>query len=1410
MSAEHNASPRVALIGDAAVADHCLARLIKAGFRVVACLPGSRSFAERARSHGVPVLPVGADLSDVLEIPCDWILSVVNLRILPEELLAHPARGVINFHDGPLPRYAGLYAPTRALLDGEVEHGVAWHAVDAGIDTGDLLVSETLPVEPDDTSLSLQLRCVEAGCASFDRLLPMLHQERIKGRPQDPLARTVFGNRNWSRAGLEIDWTAPRSSTMRVCRAHFFGPHANFVGRPRFRLQGQWHALMEAEACEDPGCANAEAEPGATRMTGDGQLHVRCGDGCLVALKTEPPVRGAVSSAVEVRGPAQLAAIETWDRSRFAYELQWRKVLTTLDAREAPKAEPGPSRQVVLGPKEEDLICGLMAHQGLHGAEALEFALAWSRPALEADLPDGAERSLMELLHPFAPVRLPLSPSTRLDEAFHGIAAALAKVRRMGPFLGDLQARGGLGVGGLQDPAVMPVRVVEGASSDHPPAAWTFFRDEEGRWSAAGPEAAMETFSELIAHRRRALVEAPHSPVHSLPRVTGATARQVEGWEGDPSIPTPPSFLDIVLARLRTGDPQRRLLDSTVDGGATDAEVAVLVADWAETLHAAGVRPGDLVPVRMNRGTPFVAVMFAVLGLGATFVPIDPLAPEARLSDMLQQLNARVGVASAEGQPGGDGMRWVTAAPASADPSGTLARLAADDAERVAFVLFTSGSTGRPKGIRLTHRNFDQYFDTVSDAILPDAFERSAWTSSVAFDSSIAEIIFPLLHGGAIVAFEQEDLASIPAFLEKCRRDSITGLGCATALWSAWMRLSSTLADPMPESIRHVEIGGSAADPGLVKTWLEIAGPDRCLINRYGPTETTETVTAHRVEPSTGLLGAVPIGRPERGCEIRVLDEHGRRVPPGHQGEIWIGGDQVAAGYLNQPKLSGGFQPLPGADGRWFRTGDRGSWQNDGQLLFHGRADDQVKVGGYRVELNEVRLAIQDGAKDIDFEVLAPTGSAGPALAVLVEWPGATGQGGAPHAATQWSREIERTLESRLPTYAIPRRWRFVDALPRTASGKVERASAAELVMTETDLGEGPHEPGTLTWILGLVQRALGRREIDTSRSFFELGGDSLSAMELHAALEAGAGRPIPITLVHISQDIEDLFERYQSAALPSPALEGTTGHQYEALIEREGRPEVLFMPGLHGEAPLRLLWAPLGTDLSVSAINLDLQRCRAMVDANQPARRLDALIEELADLVMARGQGAPPVMVGYSLGGWLAFGVARECRRQGLQVPPPILIEPEFHVSLGWARRARQTLNMRLDWLLNLDPIRKRFARWRPWNPRVSGPDPLDPRGRLPDNMEFRHNLEVDLEFERLLGESLQGHRPHPADVSIRLVTRRWRGLRYAAWSRLALGGVERERVKMQAHEDFYRYGSEEVLVDLIRRHVSSAPRLR
>ena len=1376
------------------IAQRVLGRLLESGFEITTCLPGGDAFAAEARRRGVRTEAVGATLATLCREPCDWILSVLNTRILPADVIDHPARGVINFHDGPLPRFAGLFAPTRALLDGADEHGIAWHLVDEGIDTGDLLVTEPVPIEPDDTALTLQLRCVDAGCRSFERLLPLLRETDPQGRVQDPSLRTIFGSARWSRRGIETDWRSSVESIRRVVDAHDFGPYANYVGHPRFRFDGRWHLLKRVERCEDPECPNLHAEPGSAWTASDGRLHVRCGDACIVIRECDPPVsvRDGSRPSMVIRSDRELDAIEAWDAARFRFELGWRNRIDELGSNFAWPDDDVRSN-FVLGERFEDLACGLIACHAIQDDDRIEFALGWRQDELAVDIGPEVDPAVTSLLHPFAPVSIPVEASVGIGGLVDRLTDAIAETRRRGPFLRDLLQRTGVGERSLLDPARLPIRVTEEERvAEDSPVAWSFHRSSEGTWSVSGPAWAMEAFQDLFGHRRRMLETTPEVSPATMPRVVGSTESAMVSWEGSQSIPRPRSFLDAVEARLQAADPEAILVDSTSDGGATDREMAELVQGWSTALRRAGVGPGDLVPVALDRGTPFVAVMFAVLGLGAGFVPLDPLAPDDRVRRMLEILGASVGVKARGRVMPGNSMTWI-ASPSSIEPSSpVLDRFACPEPDDVAFVLFTSGSTGTPRGVRLSHRNFDQYLEVVAEAIRPNAYEGSAWTSSVAFDSSVAEILYPVVHGGRVVVLERVDLGSAASLSRALLARKITGFGCATALWSAWMKYVAGLDDPIPGTLRHVDIGGSVADPGLVRRWLEMTGSKVDLMNRYGPTETTVTVTVHRIDSDSLRGKTIPIGRPERGTEMRILDDAGRRVPPGVVGEIWIGGAQVALGYLGTGDDQGGFQALAGADGRWFRTGDRGTWGIDGEIRFGGRADDQVKVGGFRVELDEVRQAIIGIDDQYVIEVLMIGDGVGAGLGVVVEAV-ATGT-----ERDVWISRIKVRLESVLPRYAIPRFWRFVESIARTPSGKIDRPSARALFEHE-DVDAPSTEPvGGPEWIADQVGRVLGRAVEDRSRSFFELGGDSLGAMRLHASLEAACGHPLPLTLVHAARDIDDLARRFTTGSSAVDADFVLNGHRRRRIVDTETGPTVLFLPGVHGEATLRHVWGMIGASATVDTIDLDLDRCRSIFDRDRRGEGFDRIVEEIAEMLLARGDPGSTVLVGYSIGGWLAFAVAANLLRRGIRIPAPLLIEPGIHVDGSVGERCRRRLDWMVDAFANLrrrGGVRRRLAP----RPGDGGPvDPRDPRGRVTDDL--------DREFATLLLESLSSHRPEPEPIAVRLVTRCNRRRLFAGWWRLALGGVEHESVDLVEHEDFFRYGSEAMLAGVIERHLDGS----
>jgi amino acid adenylation domain-containing protein len=972
-----------------------------------------------------------------------------------------------------------------------------------------------------------------------------------------------------------------------------------------------------------------------------------------------------------------------------------------------------------------------------------------------------------------------------------GITKAIEKAKKRGPFLDDLLQRSGLAENTLPNPKEMPVRVCAEKNPALPKVGWTFERDSLGIWSVVGPREVLEFYADLVQHRKEIFYREPTTNLASLPRLVGDTADRIISWEGSMSTNHHSSFLSQIMQRLRVKNTKVIAVESRMHGRTFDAELALLIENWAATLKANGVKVGDQVPIRLNRGTEFVAVMIAILAIGATVVPMEPLIPEAKELEILELLNARVGIADKQFRKMRNDILWLSSAQKCTAVSNIFGDFPELPDDHIAFILFTSGSTGRPKGIQLTHENFNQYFDTVADEIHPEAFRRSAWTSSVAFDSSIAEIIYPLIHGGTIVAFDQEELISIPSFVKACTSKKITGVGCSTALWSAWMKLASTVPNPMPESIRHVDIGGSAAELEDVATWLRIANENCCLMNRYGPTETTETVTAFRINADSVIEGEVPIGRPERGTEIRVLDSIGRRIAPGQQGEIWVGGGQVALGYLGLDDAKRGFELPPNAEGRWYRTGDKATWSFNGDLLFRGRADNQVKISGHRVELEEVRQAIERVAAGRIFTVLAPTFKFGLEIVVVLEKLESGGHD------DDWIFRVKQALASQLPRYAVPRKWRVVKELPRTPSGKIDQMSALELLATENSNLSEPLDVGTRDWVIEKVREVLGYSNIDLSRSFFDLGGDSLSAMLLHACLESACERPIPKTLVHISSDINDLIIRYENATQSLPHNNIANRHRCEILIKENDSPEVMFMPGLDGSTDLGHLGSRLGTDMSISAIDLDLSQSLQTIENNALNASFDSLVKDLTDIVLSRPPTVLPILVGYSIGGWIAFGIASECRRRGVELPPPLMIEPGFHVRLSKWGHLRQWAYTLLDRVVNVNILIHRIRLWLKSNINSthSAPPHVYSSGR-------QHSERI--EFERLLSNSLSCYKPRPADIAITLVTRHRGNRRFAAWSRLARGGVLYERVQLREHTDYAKADGEDIVLELIRGHVS------
>ncbi|HYR06203.1 MAG TPA: amino acid adenylation domain-containing protein, partial [Longimicrobium sp.] len=559
----------------------------------------------------------------------------------------------------------------------------------------------------------------------------------------------------------------------------------------------------------------------------------------------------------------------------------------------------------------------------------------------------------------------------------------------------------------------------------------------------------------------------------------------------------------------------------------TYAELNATANRLAHHLRAQGVGTETRVALLADRSPRMIAGLLGILKSGAAYVPLDPRAPVDRLAHILRDSGAAVLVAD-EGLVRGLGAHVpavVTLDGAWADEGGAAEHDPAPlgGGSDAAYVIYTSGSTGRPKGVIVEHRSMRAYTETAVAQYGIGAEDRPLQFASAAFDASIEEI-FPALASGATLVLRDDAMLGSPAlFWEACARECVTIVNLPTAYWH---QLASALDEdapsPVPACVRLVIIGGERALTERVARWQRVVGSAVRLVNTYGPTEATVVATLRDLAEWDAAAGReVPIGGPVRGGRVYVLDGDGEPVPAGVPGELYLGGAGLARGYLDRPALTAErfvpdpFAAEPGA--RLYRTGDLARFVAGGDLEFVGRGDGQIKIRGYRVELQEIEARLTDHPAVASAAVVlrkSPEGE--PYLAAFVVPSGAE----APATA-----EVRTFLGEHLPEYMVPSLVVRLDALPLTPGGKVDaRALPATDRPREESRGEyvAPRTP-TEEILASIWAQVLGVERVGVNDSFFELGGYSLLATQVIARIRDAFGVELPLVKVFQARTLADL-----------------------------------------------------------------------------------------------------------------------------------------------------------------------------------------------------------------------------------------------------------------------------------------------
>jgi amino acid adenylation domain-containing protein len=557
------------------------------------------------------------------------------------------------------------------------------------------------------------------------------------------------------------------------------------------------------------------------------------------------------------------------------------------------------------------------------------------------------------------------------------------------------------------------------------------------------------------------------------------------------------------------------------DGQLTYAGLDARAGRLASRLRALGVGPESRVGVLLGRSTGLVVALLGVLKAGGAYVPLDPEYPEQRLRFMaedagLSVLLTRSGLRAALKGCAAPVVCLDELGDEDAGAEGAPAGGGAASPENLAYVIYTSGSTGRPKGVCVSHRSLLNLVAWHREAFAVTARDRATQLAGVSFDASVWEI-WPYLASGASLRLPDEETRLTP---ERLRDWLLSGEITITYLPTPLAEQVLTLRWPREAALRILLTGGDRLQKHPPQ------GLPFEVVNNYGPTECTVVATSGPVRPADESGTAPSIGRPLANARVYVLDKFFNPVPVGAPGELYVGGEGVARGYLNRPALTAErFVPDPfstKAGERLYRTGDLVRYLADGNVEFLGRADHQVKVRGFRVELGEIETVLSGHAGVAGCAVVAREDAQGrrALVAYLV------GRAG----ASPSKEELRAHLKARVPEYMIPSAFVPLEALPLTRNGKVDRRALAALApgAEASEVYVAPRG-ATEEALAKIWSEVLGVERVGATDDFFELGGHSLLATQVTWKVREAFGVELPLRA---------LFEHPTVAAL-STLVEG-------------------------------------------------------------------------------------------------------------------------------------------------------------------------------------------------------------------------------------------------------------------------------
>ncbi len=1146
------------LIGEGTLPIQCAEILLEKEHQILGIISPNKLIGDWAKEKGIAHIHPNDCLPTFLSRhPFDYLFSIVNHVVLPREILDLPRQGAINYHDAPLPRYAGTNATAWALMQREKTHGVTWHRMSNVIDGGDILKQVAVGITKGETALTLNSKCYEAAIHSFAQLIDELAAGKAVAFLQNLNERTYFPPSKRLNAGGLLSFKRCAHELDAVVRAVDFGSYPNPLGLAKFAVGNDLIIVSQLDVRREqsqllPGTITA-IQPEFLRIaTSSYEIELRQLQTLDGRSRSIPDVVKTFGLQVGYRfseiEPELVARIESFDRSIVKHEAFWVERLANLQPLVIPYAEQqslsaAVAQYAIVKMPIPDEVRTFLAkcHSTWNAADFLLAAIVGYLARISgSDCFDlgfrdvELERELVGTAGLFAdcvPCHLEVDFQQGFEAILATVRAQVALTKQQKTYARDVVVRYPVlrSLPELASEQLFSVVIERVEKLDDRPASsgkdLTFIISADGTecgWfyntKTLNGECIANMIEQFTIFLQGILADASQRLAY-LPLLSQEERHKIlVEWNN-----TQTDYRNKCIHQLfeeqveRTPDAVAVVFENEQ---LTYRELNNRANKLAHYLQKLGVSKDVLVGLYAERSLAMVVGIWGILKAGGAYVPLDPAYPQDRVAYILADAQVKITIGDA----------WLLAS--LLDNRSTVVALDTNWAEieqqpqsnpvtdtqpdNLIYVIYTSGSTGHPKGVEICHQSQANLLNHLQHSPGLTSTDTLLAVTTICFDTSTVDMYLPLVLGAKIVLVSSA-IAADGFHLSAQLTDSGATFLQATPASFQLLLAAGWKGSP------HLRVisTGEALPHNLADLLLDKVAE---LWDLYGPTETTVWSTSSKLNDLRRIANDAPgerlcqrvesIGKPISNTQTYILDRSLQPVPIGIFGELYIGGDGLAKGYLNRPELTAEkFIPNPFGAGKLYQTGDLVRYLPDGNIEYLGRIDNQVKIRGFRIELGEIEAVLSQHPAVVNAVAIVREDSSGDKhLVVYIS---------VQDAATLSQSQLRQFLQQQLPDYLIPSAFVVLANFPLTPNGKIDRHA---LPIPDSEISQ-THEyvaPRTASEeiIANIFASVLNVQKIGIHDNFFELGGHSLLATQLISQLRLAFSIEISLQVVFESPTV--------------------------------------------------------------------------------------------------------------------------------------------------------------------------------------------------------------------------------------------------------------------------------------------------